>query len=366
MKIYSEKAQRSALSLVRREWKKIVKKAGLEGTLKAPIFELHRNRSWGTWDPQRRVLSLNARLAIDCELFEVVDTLRHEIAHQWVSEASGVAGEPPHGPTWRRGCRLFGADPRATASCQLESLTQGPGPAEKKIIDRVRKLLALAESDNVHEVELAALRASELMFKHQIESLRSSDRLFDYRTLGKPRKKRPSWYVIVSHILTEHFHVEAIWLRAEDKEWDADPQTPGFLLEVTGAPHSVEIAAYVHDFLLAEGQRLLQRYRARALDSSARSRRLFLQGLYHGFMDKLNHQRERMLEEHPDAAGRALVRQGDPALRAFHQSRYPRIKRSYGSASGFEGAAYNEGHSQGKALSLRPPVEGQSRGRLLE
>ena len=38
----------------------------------------------------------------------------------------------------------------------------------EKIIDRITKLLALSQSDNQHEAELAAKRASELMEKHQI------------------------------------------------------------------------------------------------------------------------------------------------------------------------------------------------------
>lgn len=40
---------------------------------------------------------------------------------------------------------------------------------QEKIVDKIRKLLALSKSDNQHEAELAAKRANDLMTKHQIE-----------------------------------------------------------------------------------------------------------------------------------------------------------------------------------------------------
>ncbi len=40
----------------------------------------------------------------------------------------------------------------------------------EKVLDRVRRLLRLAESPNVHEAALAAARAQELMVRHRIEA----------------------------------------------------------------------------------------------------------------------------------------------------------------------------------------------------
>jgi hypothetical protein len=39
---------------------------------------------------------------------------------------------------------------------------------KEDIIEKIRKLLALSKSDNVHEAELALLRANELMLRHQL------------------------------------------------------------------------------------------------------------------------------------------------------------------------------------------------------
>ena len=48
------------------------------------------------------------------------------------------------------------------------------------IVDRVRKLLALAGSSNVHEAAAAAARAQELITRHRLESLCASG----YRASG--------------------------------------------------------------------------------------------------------------------------------------------------------------------------------------
>src|ERR1700760_4954522 len=41
--------------------------------------------------------------------------------------------------------------------------------SDTKVVDRVRKLLALAQSSNVNEAATAALRARELMEQHRLE-----------------------------------------------------------------------------------------------------------------------------------------------------------------------------------------------------
>lgn len=47
----------------------------------------------------------------------------------------------------------------------------GMGSETERLLDRVRKLLALATSPNVHEAALAAARAQELIERHRLEGL---------------------------------------------------------------------------------------------------------------------------------------------------------------------------------------------------
>jgi len=79
--------------------------------------------------------------------------LKHEMAHQFVHEVLGEQ-EAPHGPAFRATCARLGIDQRAGGL---------PQPAQsadqRRLLERVHKLLALAQSDNQHEAEAAAAAA---------------------------------------------------------------------------------------------------------------------------------------------------------------------------------------------------------------
>lgn len=370
MKEYTREQQRKAHLRMIAMWRRVVRAAGHEGEMKLPVFELGVNtRNWGYWRPTARTLSIHIKLAT-CDLYEddFEDTMRHEIAHQWVSEVAQIEDEPPHGPMWRRACRIFSADPRATATCMLDQLTPNQrklSSKDEKVLRKIKKLLALSESGNIHEAELAALRARELMLKHHVEQLDDDRCQFDFRTLGRPRKRRPAWYLLVANILRDHFQVQVIWLREVEKEWDGDPETPGYLMEMTGTPASVEIAEYVHDFLLAEGERLFKRYQGETGDYSkpVRRKNRFLLGLYEGFYNKLEAQ-SRELEA--SAGSCALINAGEVRLERFWRSRYPRVVFSGSPYSGKTGDEYHQGRAQGQKMSIRQGVGGPaSRGKLL-
>lgn len=61
-----------------------------------------------------------------------------------------------------------------------------------KIVDKIRKLLALSESPNQHEAELAAAKVSELLEKHQLSmtdidvlDTKAGGAISDYQVVGK-------------------------------------------------------------------------------------------------------------------------------------------------------------------------------------
>ena len=345
---FSPAEQREVLARIAALWRRVT----VDHRLSRPTFQLHQNRNWGEWHGATRVLSINAHLAIKCRWEATEATVRHEVAHQWAQERGGERpDEPPHGPTWRRGCVLFAADPRATAECRLEELTQRP-ERDCRIQHKLQRLLALTDSDNVHEAQVAALRAGELMVKHQVISAsRPGQCRFDYRTLGKPMKRRPRWVFPLADILANHFQVETIWLTSGDREW-CGSAVDGRVLEVTGTHSNVDLAAYTYEFLVREGSHLVDRLHSR---SGARTRNEFLLGLYTGFRDKLDAQRDELIAQCSDSKVRAIVRGGDPRVTAFFRARYPRIVRRSVNG-GDRGAAFAEGRTQGRDLVVRPGV----------
>ena len=132
----------------------------------------------------------------------VSEVLRHEMAHQFVSEQlKGHEDDTPHGPAFQRICSRFGIDPRAAG------LPEGEGPAGPptegaRVLRKVQRLLALAESSNEHEAQSAMSAASRLMLKYNIahlqnpgprsldpQSLDPQDDGYRFTHLGVPKKR---------------------------------------------------------------------------------------------------------------------------------------------------------------------------------
>src|SRR6202030_3022245 len=125
--------------------------------------------------------------------------------------------------------------------------------ATARAVERIARLLALAESPNVHEAEAATLAAQRLMLKYNIDARTRPPTGYDFRTLGVPTGRVEESQRILAGILARHFFVEVIWIPVyrplEGKR--------GSVLEVCGSPANLEMAAYGHAFLTHTADHLL-------------------------------------------------------------------------------------------------------------
>ena len=110
-----------------------------------PLVEIVDARSFlGRWYGGERRYAVIAHSHIEEDPWlDVLDTLRHEMAHQYVDEVLAISGEPPHGPAFRRACEKLRCSPRARGVSATGKLT-----AEDRLLQRLRKVLSLAESPN--------------------------------------------------------------------------------------------------------------------------------------------------------------------------------------------------------------------------
>jgi hypothetical protein len=279
------------------------------------------------------------------------------VAHQFVDEVLGVRDESAHGPAFASVCERFGID--ASASGLPAAGRAGAEDEDQPmlpVLRRIARLLALAGSPNLHEAEAAMRQAQHLMLKYNVEAVATAAaRGYRYRHLGTPLGRIDAARQILAGLLADHFFVEVIWVPSYE------PRTgrQGRLLEACGSPANLEVAAWVHDFLLETGLRLWREHQQRAGVPGERERRRFLLGVMMGFRGKLEEGAARGQEE-------GLVWKGDPDLAAYLRRRYPR--RSSGGRIGYERtAAYEQGHRAGKQIVLRRPVGADAgfRGRLL-
>jgi predicted SprT family Zn-dependent metalloprotease len=311
----------------------------------------------GVWNTDTRTIEISRSLAFDHPWVAVLEVLKHEMAHQYVHEVLGRRDEAAHGPSFREVCDRLGIDASATGLPAAASSTAAPD-AEARILERISRLLALAQSANVHEAQAAMSAAQRLMLKYNLEAAVSlPQRGYAFRHLGVPTGRVSESERLISVILNDHFFVEVIWIPVyrplENKR--------GQLLEICGTSANLEMAAYVHSFLTAAAERLWQEHKRALGITSNRDRRTFLAGVMEGFREKLEREGKRHEQQ-------GLVWVGDADLTAYYRRRHPYIRHTR-TAGERRTAAHGHGRDAGRRLVLHRGMPGQassaSGGKLL-
>ena len=316
------------------------------GQLKPAVLVLaETTRRLGQWSRATRRIELSRTLVLERPWLEVVSVLEHEMAHQFVDEVIGALTEPAHGPSFQRVCAERGIDARA-AGAPLPS----EDPEGERVLEKIRKLLALAGSANEHEAEIAMRRAHELMLRHNIEQAKSTTAsAYEVRQLGEPQKRASGVDLDIVGLLTEFFFVEVIRVPV---------YVPGTgehadVFEVIGTGANIDMALHVFEFLRATAERLWQENRGDRRVKSGRDRRAYQSGVVRGFREKLVLATPRSAPSaHADST--ELVWTGDDKLDAFFRARYPRIRRRRRSLP--MNGAHAAGREAGRTVILHKPV----------
>ena len=331
--------ERALLRELVAEWRHL-NRALFRDKLLEPSFELVDVRAvLGRWAGDRRTIEIARALVLDHSWGVVIEVLKHEMAHQWVHEVLGRRDEPPHGPAFRQTCVTFGIDAASSGVPEVR------GAEESRVLERVARLLALAESPNVHEAEAAMTAAQKLMLKHNLEAHAATHaRGYAFRHVGRVTGRVTASERTLAVLLSKHFFVESIWVPVyrplEGKR--------GSVLELCGTPANLEIAEYVHRYLTDTAERLwIDHRRARGIEGD-RHRRTFLAGVMSGFADKLARQERAHAEQ-------GLVWVGDRDLSDWLRRRH-RWVRTVWSRGPERDETFARGRDAGSAIVLHKPV----------
>ncbi len=307
-------------------------------SLRPPTLELTRAESFlGRWVSGTRTLQLDRSLLIEHSWGTLVEVLKHEMAHQYVDEILGNPDGRPHGETFRRVCTERGID---FATRGIPAAT-GQSTPESKTLERIAKLLALAESQNLNEAQAAMSAARRLMLKHNIaQATAPGSGRYTFRHIGRPTGRRSAAERILGLILSEHFFVEVIWVPV----WRPLEGKRGNVLEACGTLENLEIAAYVYDFLVHTAERLWREHKkARGLQRDA-ERQSFIYGVMRGFRAKL-------ASEASAARQEGLIWVGDADLERYYRARHPYMRTTHVRPV-THGQAYRAGHAAGQQIVL--------------
>jgi len=313
--------------------------------LKRPqiIVDYLSDKLLGTWDKEKRLISISVQVLEEGTYDHVIQVLKHEMAHQFVDEVLQRKDNRPHGELFDIACKTLGIDSAATF--QLNK-------AEDKQLIKIEKLLALATSMNQHEAEAALAKAQELSFKYNVEYKSENFSEYNIRPIGEIRKRIPAFEWKIMNILSEYYFVQT--LKTYHQEDSEKPLLWQF--EIYGTSHNIDTAEYVYYFLRNNADELWKKFRLSNGREVSRMRNSYINGLFDGFSEKLAKEQKVLKEKYQ------LVKLYDSKLVDFYHKCNPRIsRRKVAYSAGTD--VYSAGLSEGRKLNVNPGIKTKSTGR---
>jgi hypothetical protein len=321
--------------------------------LRKPLISLHDMKSkWGYWSGEKREICLSRNLVLEHSWASVREVLLHEIAHQFAEEVLGFGKDPPHGSSFERACYLLRANPRASGNFMAldERILDGSASPGDKILVRVKKLMALAQSKNQHEAEAAMTKAHAFIKKYNVDNLASDEnRDFVSFFVGKPALRHFREDYALSNLLQDFYFVYGIWVPV----YVLDKGKMGRVLEISGTIQNVKIASYVHDFVQHYINSHWDRYSKDQTFNRYRKTD-FAVGVIEGFCAKLRSQNRNQTKKKDKMA---LAQIEDPKLKDHVVYKYPRIFRIKGRAINMNKNILNDGIGIGKKMVISKGIE---------
>ena len=313
-----------------------------------PLFSVRdMNGKWGYWSEEKNEICLSRKLVLNHSWDAVREILLHEMAHQFADQVLGADNESPHGPKFKRACCLLRANPRASGNYRpLDDLIlHDSASPEDKIMARVKKLMALAQSRNQHEAEAAMAKAHELMAKYNVDLLdRHENRHFVSIFVGSPALRHSREDYHLSGLLQDFYFVYGIWVPA----YVLKKGKIGRVLEISGIVKNIRIACYVYGFVKNfidsrwyeyNEDKGLSRYRKTD----------FAVGIIEGFRSKLKLQTEKKKKIKRKLE---LIKIHDPLLQEHMDYKYPHTVGIKSKAYKKDKRVLKDGINAGKELVI--------------
>jgi len=215
----------------------------------------------------------------------------------------------------------------------------------KDIIEKIQKLLALANSSNENEAKLAAAKAQELLIKYNLSmsQIETDENRYEMELIATGKGRISSEYLYIQSLLCEFYFVRIVKSKRViyDGFW---PKNEAVYL-IFGAEHNIKIAKYVDEFLVQAFQRLFKQYRIKT-NAPATSKHSFYLGLYHGLREQLLSTIKKVEQE------TGLVVVNDANLDEWIQEQMKIKQTKDHKVDNVDNAAINSGYQEGKKLTI--------------
>lgn len=306
----------------------------------------------GYFDYRSYTVALNKRLMFEAKTDVIKDILRHELAHYYTYIVHGL--KDMHGEDFKNVCHKFNWSEnviKASSSIQVEN-AQYVDQRFDRVQEKIKKLLALASSENSHEAELAMIRANELIVEYNLEDIKNRTQCLEDEesfvdcVIEGPKKnaKHGAIYEIL-----RTFQVAPVFNMSKGS----------FQLEVVGSKQNIELAKYVAGFLdhKLEELYLSEKKKNPKVLSGLAAKNAFMKGIGIGYVEKI----EKGLKNYEHSKDLILLRAD---LQRVLNRVYPRLGSSYSTGGSNNAMAKQLGEQSGKNLSINPGIKNKSQGIL--
>ena len=168
------------------------------------------------------------------------NVIRHELAHYIIFINRGLVS-PPHSDEFKAFCKGKGwAEEVQRAAISVDCTGTDASAEESSVLRKVKKLLALATSSNIHEAEQAMIKSQQLLLQHHMEipSIDEDDEeKVVLKRILKQKRIDAKTHAIGNILMT--FFVSVVYSRGNGYTY----------LEILGESVNVAIAEYVANVL---------------------------------------------------------------------------------------------------------------------
>ncbi len=341
-------------------------------SLQPPAFTITESKTqYGSWWPSYREIRISSVLIRWHSWDVTLQVLKHEIAHQICSEIfhNDNGG---HGEDFIKACNMIGLpSPFRHSHGDLPQKIDMPGDERTscRIIEKIRKLLALAGSSNVHEARLAMETAGRLLKKHNLNKIREQEE-YIYAIINGKRKRIEQYQRRIIMILTKFFFVKALYSSMYDPLANETYKT----FEIYGRKENVEIAEYCYYFLENKLPLLWRRNRLDHRGNIRIAKKSYYLGLLQGFHDRLLAQEvstgkgDKGIPSSQLLTDSELMIADDLRLQHFIHARYPRLSKRSTPGVKIYRDIFDTGVKTGRDLIFHKGIEADhgNEGKVLE
>jgi hypothetical protein len=323
--------------------------------MQKPLISIRdMKKQFGYWSSSRNEISLSRDLVMSHSWDAVLEVFYHETAHQFAHQVFNSYSETPHGPSFVKACYHLRANPQASGTYPPldDRLKENRVSEQDKIMMRVKKLLALAQSRNRHEAESAMAKAHELISRYNIDIIeKNRQRQFMSIFLGQPALRHTRDVYELASLLEFFYFVKGIWISSYVIKKDK----MGRVLEITGTIQNLKIASYIFDVVNNYiGSEWIKYNQSKGLNLYRKTD--FAVGIVRGFRRKLDLQRKSLLETQPDHMF-ALTKIQDHQLESYYKYRYPKISKFSRTSSSHDHLVISDGINTGQKLIISKGIE---------